>query len=544
MSDARTPRRLVAAGVFVIVAAAFASTIGHYLVWSDFFQIDQGHMIVRRWEDVSKIWLPDQLRENNYLRPVQVLSNTLDGLVWGQRWAGFHATSVLLHAGNAVLLFLVGCELLERGGRGAARVPAERVVPVAAAGAVLWGIHTWKTESVAWIADRCNVLQGFSLLALLVALRALRRADETPATSLRTGGIALCALAFLAGLLSKETAIVLPALLVLAHWLGALRVPRRAALAVYGTLGGLAIGYLVVRRTLLWYPPSFQVTYGLGERFLTELVVLAENLRGVFWPFDPRASDVVRVRHGLDGAVALALCALLTAGGLALLRFRRGDRRWAFALGWFLVCLAPTANLVSQRHFRGDRYLYLASFAPILVSAWAADGLLRRLAVRSRRLAPMLAPALFLLVAVPVLRATLLRNAEWRANDANNEHFFALEVARSPGFREGLGNLCRAKARSGQLDEALVYCRRGWAIDEREWTSTAWQPQGFLALTLEILTTQHDCPGALALAREAVTRWPREAEHKRRLAMLRRSCDPGLTSAALTLPDAQTGWPR
>jgi len=116
------------------------------------------------------------------------------------------------------------------------------------------------------------------------------------------------------------------------------------------------------------------------------------------------------------------------------------------------------------------------------------------------------------------------RNRDWSSNDANNEIFFAHEVVRSPQFREALGNLCRGRARQGDFEQAMAWCRRGWDIDPARYSSTAWQPLGFHALMLDIYDAEGDCASAMQLTRDAIVRFPREREYRARLAAVRRRC--------------------
>src|SRR5262249_6474131 len=151
--------------------------------------------IIQSWDAFWESWR--SVSELNFYRPVIDIANTIDWLVWGERYAGFHLTNVLLHAACAALLFLVGCEILER-----AELP--HPVGLSAAAATLWGILPAKAESVAWLAGRTDSLQCFGLAALWWSLAALRRARGDP--SFRPRPVALAAMVGLlaVSLLAKE----------------------------------------------------------------------------------------------------------------------------------------------------------------------------------------------------------------------------------------------------------------------------------------------------------------------------------------------------
>jgi hypothetical protein len=494
----------VAAIVFVVVALLYANSVGRYLVWTDFFEIRDHHMLAADRATLHALYLPDQLRGENYYRPVQAIVNTVDWWIWHERWEGFHLTNVLLHACCATIVFFLARRIWVRlVGESSATIGA-------AAAALLWAVTPLKSESVAWIADRCTLLQAFTLLALLRGLALLERLAEEPTFRPRAIDVALL---YLLGLLSKETAIVMPLLLALTQWLCRLNVPR--AKMVYAPLAIVAAAYLFVRFGWLWFPHAYEAESDLATRVLTQSIVTVDYLRNVIAPFSPRASDVVAIHSGVDGSVAIAIAVLAVLAVIAL-RFwkRRDERLLAWALAWFAVCVAPTANLlVSQRHFRGDRYVYLASFGIVL----AVVALLGRL----RRPWPALLGGVFFLATGVT---TLVRNREWRANEGDETAFFALEAAREPHFREALGHLCLSYAERREYDRALTYCDAGIEIDPRAWTSTAWQPRSFAALRIDVYTQSGDCTRGLAAARNAIAKYPSDASFRDRLGALLRRC--------------------
>ena len=95
----------------------------------------------------------------------------LDCQLWGLNAGGHHLTNVLLHAANAVLLFLVLRQMTGFGAdkrSGAAVPPADTLWPSAFVAAV-FAIHPLNVESVAWVAERKNVLSTFFWLLTMWA---------------------------------------------------------------------------------------------------------------------------------------------------------------------------------------------------------------------------------------------------------------------------------------------------------------------------------------------------------------------------------------
>src|SRR5208337_4445985 len=131
--------------------------------------------------------------------PITWLSYLLDSQMFGMNPAGYHITNVLLHASNAVLLFLI----LE-----SATGFAWRSLAVAA----LFALHPINVESVAWIAERKNVL---SMFFFLLALAAYGWYTHRPGV----GRYLTVTFAFALGLMTKPQVITLPfVLLLLDYW--------------------------------------------------------------------------------------------------------------------------------------------------------------------------------------------------------------------------------------------------------------------------------------------------------------------------------------
>src|SRR5689334_16580013 len=87
----------------------------------------------------------------------------LDYELWGMNAAGYHATSVLIHALNAGLLFLLGRTLLRRAFP--ERISSRAIDWAAAVAALLFAVHPLRVESVVWITERRDVLSLFFYLS-------------------------------------------------------------------------------------------------------------------------------------------------------------------------------------------------------------------------------------------------------------------------------------------------------------------------------------------------------------------------------------------
>ena len=157
------------------------------------------------WTQLQWMWTTTHL--GHYV-PLSWMTLGLDYVLWGMNPAGYHAVNLLLHAGNAVMLFFVARRVfrlagIERSGDGlAAAVPA-------AFAALVFAIHPLRVESVAWITERRDMVAlAFSLGSVLCYLRAQDAGVRPRRWYWLSVGMFVCAL------LSKATAVMLPALLV------------------------------------------------------------------------------------------------------------------------------------------------------------------------------------------------------------------------------------------------------------------------------------------------------------------------------------------
>ncbi|HVH18499.1 MAG TPA: tetratricopeptide repeat protein [Myxococcota bacterium] len=342
-------------------------------------------------------WAFENVEAGNW-HPLTWLSHMLDVEVFGLDAGAHHLVNVGLHGLSAALLFSLLVAATGSPGR-------------AAFAAAVFALHPLRVESVAWIAERKDVLSGLFFFAALGAY-----GWHVCAPS-RARGAALLALAGL-GLLSKAMLMTLPAVLLLVDvWpLGRLRsraeLPARlreklpvallcaglAAVALYAQARGGSLTGLEV--------------LPVGARLANAVVAPVLYLRDLLWP----SGLAVLYPHprSLPLWQPLGAAALLVAITWACMRSVR--TRPVFLVGWlwFLVMLLPVIGLVQVgAQARADRYTYLPLVGPVVAATWGiadACGGRRRLA----RCLPAAAAAVLLALALAT-RAALV---PWRDDEA------------------------------------------------------------------------------------------------------------------------------
>src|SRR5271157_4190608 len=316
--------------------------------------------------------------------PLTLLSHMLDCQIYGLRPWGHHLTNVLLHAANTALLFLV---LLRMTG----------AVWRSACVAALFAAHPAHVESVAWVAERKDVLSSF--FCLLAVWAHVRYVDEFKVQSAKRKVFhGLSMVLFALALMAKPMAVTLPFVLLLLdfwplHRVRGLDWPtwRRLAVEKWPLLALSAVwcGITIRAQSMAVASAAY---LPISERINHAMISYLNYLRVLVFPW--HLSAYYPYQHhepAVWGVAAGATLALMTWLAVAGAR----QRPW-LAVGWlwFLGMLAPVIGLV-QVGGQGwaDRYLYLPSIGFFIMVVWGgAQWAARQPALKL--LAPLLAAAL------------------------------------------------------------------------------------------------------------------------------------------------------
>jgi tetratricopeptide (TPR) repeat protein len=355
--------------------------------------------------------------------PLSTLSYALQYRLSGLDPRAYHAADLLLHLANTALVMLLAGLLL--GNAWAAFLTA-----------LLFGIHPAHVESVAWAAERKDVLCAFFYLAALSAYA--WRPAKAPA---RVLSLAL----FACALLAKSMAITLPLALLLVDYLRTGRLTARHFLAKAPFFVCAAV---FVALQLYWSGGVFGMVW--WKRLLFPLYNLAFYLYTLLWPFNLSAMYFSPL-GGKAGVYGLAAAAL---AGLALFwKYLRGDRELVFCAAFYAALLLPVLQFFP---FGGviasDRYTYLPSIGVFMAGAVCAWRLWRRLRPGHRALAAAAAAA-----AVLTLAATArVRCGVWR----DGVTLWTDTLRNQPLAAKALTNLCDAYLKAERTDEAAACLAR------------------------------------------------------------------------------------
>ena len=392
-ASSRTAPAVVAicAALAAAVLVPYAQVLGHgFINFDDDTYISENPQVLRGLTWSGARWAFTSTAEGNW-HPLTWLSHMLDAQLFGTWPGGHHATSVVLHALSALLLFLA---LLHMSG---ALGPSALV-------AALFALHPLRVESVAWAAERKDVLSGLFWMATLLAYSWYAR---RPAV----GRYALVLGTFVLGLLAKPMLVTLPfVLLLLDRW------PLERLGSAEGR-GGLGARILEKLPLILAAAASSAVTVVAqsrgGAASSLEAIPLAARLANaaesyalylrktlvpfglaIFYPHPALYGRGVRLLPGI-----LAAGALIAATLLVLLAARR---RPFLATGWlwYLGTLVPVIGIVQVgRQAMADRYAYIPLIGIYIAVAWWLHEIVAR---RPGLLRPVQAASLAVLLALGV----------------------------------------------------------------------------------------------------------------------------------------------
>jgi protein O-mannosyl-transferase len=300
-------------------------------------------------------WSISGFHDGNWI-PLTWLSLMLDTTLFGVRPGVYHVMNVVLHAANAVLLFL----FLARASGFQFR---------SACVAALFALHPLHVESVAWITERKDVLSTlFGLLSLLAYVGYCKSQSRL--------SYAASFFCFAASLLAKQTLVTLPfVLLLLDYWpLGRLtdRLSRRRAVLekIPFLVVSAAFSSVAVVAQKSGHTVASLHSLSLLARAMNAITVYASYLRQTFFPFHLAVYYPHPGANIAWGTVGACAALLIAVSAVTVVRVRRNPYLFV-GWAWFLGTLVPMIGIVqvgSQQ--MADRYTYFPLIGVFLALVW------------------------------------------------------------------------------------------------------------------------------------------------------------------------------
>jgi tetratricopeptide (TPR) repeat protein len=444
ISDSKNSVLVVCILLVLAVFLVFGQTLRHEFVNYDDDQYFYSNPQVRAgltWRGV--IWAFETPYADNW-HPLTWLSLMLDAQLFGTGPVGPHLTNVLLHAANAVFLFVLLRRLTGAHWRSAFV-------------AAVFAIHPLRVESVAWVAERKDVLSGlFFMLTLLMYTRYVETLRaKSPTSTIFYGWAVLC---FAFGLVSKPMLVTLPFLMLLLDWWPLRRLESSTIARVSAEKlpflilsAASCLTTFVVQQGARKPMEALPVTWRIGNAMVSYVYYLGQ----MFYPVGLAVSypHPGRSLPRSEAGLALVLVVGIFAGVFAC---RRKQPYLLTGWLWYIGMLVPVIGLVQvgfQSH--ADRYTYLPQIGLYLLIAWAAGDMTA--AWRDRR--QILGATAFSAITVLAVCASV-QASYWRSSESLWTHTLSC----THGNYLAHNSLGTALASRGRFAEAIDHYRKALQI--------------------------------------------------------------------------------
>lgn len=414
-----------------LTITAYLNCLPNQFVYDDISTITENRLI-RNWENFFTLFTPDYFKYSGELtyRPLVTLSYFIDYYLWHTNPVGYHVVNVVLHTINTTLLYFFVILLFRQNDAYKMQYSRNQIPPPRSPASqgdakgeleitnnlpfrirlsfltcMLFAVHPIVSEVVNMISYREDLIAtAFLITSFLFFL--LYREREIPlnedsmefpiATPFRKGAIFFYTAAlttYFLALLSKESAIALPALIFFFYLLSGASVWKNGRPALFFSLcksvskimrspplpgyAGISVIYLIIRFFIL-HNPEEKIAYPKGSfliNMITATKVLGRYIANIFLPLHLNADyHVLYLKTPLTLSFIIPAFTLISIAIIAIrLRTKatspplhsRQDNTFTlrgkqlFAILWFFICVIPVLNIIPLANIMADRYLYL-----------------------------------------------------------------------------------------------------------------------------------------------------------------------------------------
>jgi tetratricopeptide (TPR) repeat protein len=395
---------LVMTGILLVVGLVYWPVLGHDFVnFDDNLYVYENEQLLQHGLSLAGIaWSFTTLLGGNW-HPLTWLSHMVDVRLFGLNPAGHHLVNLLIHGANTLLLFAFFRRATGSIGRSA-------VV------ALLFALHPLHVESVAWVAERKDLLYAFFWLVTMHLYIGYARSPRQSAYLAMTA-------AFICSLLAKPMAMTLPAVLIIMdYWPLRRRAgeagtnstvlparPVREKLPLFFLAGGVAAITIYAQNksnSLASVDPG-ALSVNAGNAIISYADYLGKTLwparLAVLYPFDPAAVTAPRV-----------IAASILLGAITIGVLRAGQRFPFLVFGWlwYIVTLLPVIGLlrVGDQAY-ADRYTYLPLVGIFVMLVWGLHAAFATIGARQSVRAAVTVVPIFLLAGVTSKQLAYWRNS-------------------------------------------------------------------------------------------------------------------------------------
>jgi tetratricopeptide (TPR) repeat protein len=412
--------------------AVYFNSLSGEFIWDDNLLVKQ-NIYIRSWANLGDIFTRHigggaTVVEGSSYRPVQIITYMIDYSLWGLNPFGYHFTNILLHIFAALALYWLVTILFGN-------------LFLSLVTAVLFVVHPVHTEAVSYIAGRADSLAlGFMMLCFVFYVKSLRVRSKKL--------YVLTLLSFTLALFSRESALILPVLLLLYHYSFKEKIGGKQFVSMLGVM----VIYSLLRATILAVEITHTTTF--LQRLPGFFVAMTNYIRLLFLPFDLHMEYGNKLFNMFDFKAILGLI-ILSVLVIYIFQQKKRNALIFFSLSWFLITLLPSSNLYPLNAYMAEHWLYLPSIGFFLACALGLRSIYK---IKSLRIGVII---LIMGAAGFFSYLTVNQNKYWH----NSVDFFTRTLKYAPDSAKVCNNLGNSYNDIGDKEKAMDFYIKTIAID-------------------------------------------------------------------------------
>jgi protein O-mannosyl-transferase len=409
----------------------------------------------------------------SYWCPLTWLSHAVDYAIWGLNPLGHHLTNNILHALNTFLVVLLVMKLMavlkktaEHNAQSQPVLNDSTILITGAVTGLLFGLHPLHVESVAWVAERKDLLCAFFFLLTIITYTAY--ASESNISVSPNAGSRyfnkkyLFAVGFfILSLLSKPMAVSLPIVLLILDWypFGRIQSLKTFRIAFIEKLPFIFLSLISSILTILAQKVGGATFLMQRVPLPTRLLIAAKSLITYMWkmvlplnliPYYPHPETISPL--SLEYIIPI-----ISVTGITLVCFAvmRKQKLWIAVWSYYVITLVPVLGIIQVGgQSMANRFTYLPSLGPFIIVGLLTAKVYEKVTVFKRWKTVSIIVCLFIALAmiVSISYATIEQIGIWKNGIIFWNYVISKEPWRAPGAYNNLGNAYLSK---GQLDMAI-----------------------------------------------------------------------------------------
>lgn len=349
---------IVCLSIVILVSLLYINSLrNQFTNWDDGMIYQNPNIRHLNWEGIKKIF---RLEKGNTYQPIRILSYAIDYKFWGLNPMGYRITNILLYILTCIMVFVVLKQIsthLREGNQIGSHIR------VGLSGGLLFAAHPVHVEAVTWLAARKEVLQGFFFfLAFYLYLKGKEKDAGKKIIFL-----VLVLLVFLFAVLSKASAVVFPAVLLIYEIAQKQSrridfVKRHRLFFTLSIIVSAVFTFILIR--VMADSGGIKAYHGgtLLNNLLVSFYTLLYNIKLLLFTINYSAAYTIRVPFPLLNLQTLTVIGtVFLLFGLSLWSLRK-TRVIFFSFLFFFSTLLPYLNIIPISTLLADRYLFIASF--------------------------------------------------------------------------------------------------------------------------------------------------------------------------------------